>query len=192
MKKLQWCTVQKRVNDLIPQEINPRVITDKQMSDLQKNLKKFNLVEIPAIDKDSRILAGHQRIKALQLLGRGEEIIDVRIPNRKLTKEEAERYLIASNALGGDWDFEKLKSFNFDLLLDIGFEKEDLAFWDKDLEVKDENFDVEKELEKIKIPETKLGDLIILGQHKLICGDSTDSNVLRRLFGNEKASMGLQ
>lgn len=187
MKKLEWRTVQRKVNDLIPQENNPRTITDKQMSDLQKNLKKFNLVEIPVIDKDGKILAGHQRIKALQLLGRGEEKIDVRIPNRKLTKEESERYLIASNALGGDWDFEKLKSFDFDLLLDIGFDKEDLAFWDKDLEVEGDQFDVEEELEKIKVPKTKLGDLIILGQHKVICGDSGDPGVLKKLFGNEKA-----
>lgn len=189
MKKLEWRTVQRKVNDLIPQENNPRKISDKQMSDLQKNLKKFNLVEIPAIDLNGNILAGHQRIKALQLLGRGEEMIDVRIPNRKLTQDEAERYLIASNALGGDWDFEKLKSFDFDFLLDIGFEKEDLAFWDKDLEVKEDEFDVEKELEKIKVPETKLGDLIILDQHRLICGDSGDLAVLQKLFGNEKASI---
>ena len=49
-----------------PEDVNPRVITDKQMSDLKKSLKKFNLVEIPAIDFDGKILAGHQRIKALQ------------------------------------------------------------------------------------------------------------------------------
>lgn len=190
MQKLQWRTVQKRVNDLIPQEINPRVITDKQMSDLQKNLKRFNLVEIPAIDKDGHILAGHQRIKALQLLGRGNEIIDVREPNRKLSKKEAEKYLIASNALGGDWDFEKLKSFDLNMLLDIGFDQIDLAkFWDKELEVKDENFDVEQELAKIKKPQTKLGDLIILGNHRLICGNSGDPKVIHRLFGKEKASM---
>lgn len=189
MKKLEWRTVQRKVNDLIPQENNPRTITDKQMSDLQKNLRKFNLVEIPAIDKDGKILAGHQRIKALQLLGRGEEKIDVRIPNRKLTKEESERYLVASNALGGDWDFEKLKSFDFDLLLDIGFNKEDLAFWDKGLEAEGDQFDVEEELEKIKVPKTKLGDLIILGQHKVICGDSGDPSVLKKLFGSEKASL---
>lgn len=89
MQKLSWTTVQRRVDELVPQEVNPRKITDKQMSDLQRSLKKFNLVEVPAIDTNGKILAGHQRIKALQLLGRGEELIDVRIPNRKLTKKEA-------------------------------------------------------------------------------------------------------
>lgn len=188
--QLVWHTERRRVNDLIPQEVNPRTITDKQMSDLQKNLKKFNLVEIPAVDKDGKILAGHQRIKALQLLGRGEEMIDVRLPNRKLSKSEAERYLIASNALGGDWSFEKLKSFDLDLLLDIGFDQVELAtFWDKELEVKDEDFEIEKELAKIKKPQTKLGDLIYLGPHKLICGNSGDPEVLKKLFGNDRASV---
>lgn len=190
MEKLKWCTVQKRVNDLIPQEVNPRKISDKQMSDLKKSLSKFNLVEIPAVDLDGRILAGHQRIKALQLLGRGEEMIDIRIPNRQLTEEEARRYLIASNALGGDWDFDKLKTFDLDLLIDIGFDQVDLShFWDNELETKEEDFDVEEELKKIKTPITKPGDLIHLGCHRLLCGDSTNPDNLKRLFGKGKASM---
>lgn len=187
--KLVWHTEKRKVDDLLPYSKNPRTISEKQMSDLKKSLKKFNLVEIPAIDTDGKIIAGHQRVKGLQLLGRGNEEIEVRVPNRKLTQEEYDRYLITSNAVTGDWDFEKLKSFDFDLLLDIGFDKEDLTFWDKDLEVKDEDFDVEKEIEKIRVPKTKPGDLIILGNHKFICGSSGDPAVLKKLFGEEKASM---
>lgn len=190
MKKLQWHTVQKRIDDLIPQEVNPRIITDKQMSDLKKSLKKYNLVEIPAIDLNGRILAGHQRIKALQLLGRGNELIDVRIPNRKLTQAESKQYLIASNALGGDWDFESLKSFDLDILTEAGFDEIQLAkFWDEDKEVKLDNFDVEKELKKIKTPKTKLGDIITLGNHKVICGDSTKEETLTALLGTQRAHM---
>src|SRR5680860_604917 len=100
MDKLNWSTIQRRVNDLIPQEVNPRKITDKQMSDIKKSLEKYNLVEIHAVDFDNKILAGHQRIKALQILGRGDDLIDVRIPNRKLTEKESKQYLIASNKLG--------------------------------------------------------------------------------------------
>ena len=189
-EKLQWYTAQRKVNDLVPQEVNPRKINDKQMSDLKKSLAKFNLVEIPAIDLNGKILAGHQRVKALQILGRGEELIDVRIPNRQLTEDETKRYLIASNALGGDWDFEKLKTFDLDLLIDIGFDQTDLShFWDKELEVKEEDFDIEAELKKIKTPITKPGDLIHLGEHRLLCGDSTNSDNLRKLFGNDKATM---
>ncbi len=190
MKKLKWLTVSKKVNDLIPQKINPRIITTKQMLDIKKSLQKYNLVEIPAIDIDGKILAGHQRIKALQLLDRGEEIIDVRIPNRKLTEKEAKQYLIASNKLGGSWDFEALKSFDMEILQLAGFEDMEIAkFWDEDKEVKEDSFDVEKELKKITEPKTKLGDIIYLGEHKILCGDSTKPENLKRLLGDEKVSM---
>jgi DNA modification methylase len=190
MKKLKWLTVSKKVNDLIPQKINPRVITDKQMSDIKKSLQKYNLVEIPAIDTDGTILAGHQRIKALQLLERGEEMIDVRIPNRKLTEQESKQYLIASNKLGGDWNYELLKSFDLELLQLAGFEDMEIAkFWDEEIEVKNDSFDVDKELKKIKEPVTKLGDIIYLGEHKILCGDSTKPENLKRLLGDEKISM---
>lgn len=190
MSKLIWTTVQRKVNDLIPQKINPRKISDKQMSDIKKSLQKYNLVEIPAIDSDGMILAGHQRIRALQLLDRGEEIIDVRIPNRKLTELESKQYLIASNKLGGDWDYDLLKSFDMELLQLAGFEDMEIAkFWDEDQEVKEDNFDVEKEIKKISEPKTKLGDIIILGKHKILCGDSTKPENLKRLLGEEKVSM---
>lgn len=190
MNKLNWTTVQRKVSDLVPQEVNPRKITDKQMKDLTKSLKKYNLVEIPAVDLDGKILAGHQRIKALQLLGRGEEIIDVRVPNRKLTEDESKQYLISSNALGGDWDLDLLKSFDLDLLLDSGFDSLELAkFWDEEKEAKEDKFDVEKELKKITHPVTKLGDVIRLGNHKIICGDSTKQETIIKLFNGEKTSM---
>lgn len=187
---LSWTTVQKRVNDLAPQEINPRVITDKQMSDLTRSLKKYNLVEIPAVDTNGTILAGHQRIKALKFLGRGEELVDVRVPNRKLTKKESQEYLIASNKLGGDWDFELLKSFDFDTLEFAGFDPIEIGkLTDADKEVVEEDFDVEKELKKIKDPKTKLGDIIVLGKNRILCGDSTDKENLKKLFGKDRASM---
>lgn len=190
MTKLHWTTVQRRVNELVPQDINPRTITDKQLSDLKKSLQKYDLVEIPAIDLDGRILAGHQRIKVMQLLGRGEEIIDVRLPNRKLSDDEAKQYLIASNALGGDWNFASLKSFDLDILKSAGFDEIELAkFWDDDKEVKNDTFNIDAELKKIKTPKTKLGDVIRLGKHRIICGDSTKPETLTRLLGDERATM---
>lgn len=190
MTKLIWHTERRKVNNLLPYSKNPRSISDKQMSDLKKSLKKFNLVEIPAIDVDGKIVAGHQRVRALQILGRGEELIEVRVPNRKLTKEEYAQYMVTSNYVGGDWDFEKLKSFDLDLLLDVGFDKSELTdIWNEHLEVEDDNFDEEKELAKIKIPKTKLGDMIELGPHKIIVGDSTDPATLKKLFGKDRASM---
>lgn len=187
---LSWHTEKRRVNDLVPYERNPRQINNKQLEDLKKSLKKFNLVEIPAIDVGNRVIAGHQRLKVLQLLGRGEERIEVRVPNRKLTHKEFEQYLLTSNAVTGDWDFDKLKSFDIGLLLDIGFDGIELAnIWDQNLEAEDDGFEIEKELAKIKKPKTKPGDLIALGPHRLICGDAGDPIVLKQLFGKARASM---
>ena len=190
MQKLKWTTVQKQVNELVPQKINPRKMSDKQMSDLKRSLKTYGLVEIPALDLDGQILAGHQRCTALKLLGRGKEIIDVRIPNRKLTKKEADQYLIASNKIHGDWDMELLKEFDFGTLEFAGFDKVELGdIFDQDKEVQDDNFNVEKELKKIKKPTTQPGDLIHLGKNRLLCDDATKPENLKRLFGKDKASM---
>lgn len=190
MKILEWFTVKRKINDLVPQDINPRVITDKQMSDLTKSLKKYNLVEIPAIDFDGKILAGHQRVKALQLLGRGEEIIDVRQPNRALTEDEAKQYLIASNALGGDWDFSALKSFDLGILLEAGLDQIELSkFWDKEVQIKDDPIDLDKEVKKALDTDIKTGDMFQLGRHRLICGSSLEQNTVKRLMGDVKADM---
>ena len=77
-----------------------------------------------------------------------------------------------------------------ELLQLAGFEDMEIAkFWDEDQEVKEDNFDVEKEIKKITEPKTKLGDIIILGKHKILCGDSTKPENLKRLLGEEKVSM---
>jgi hypothetical protein len=189
-KKLVWQSVERKVNELLPHEANPRTISSKQLEDLKRNIKRFNLVEIPAIDLDGHILAGHQRIKALQQLGRGEETIEVRLPSRKLTESEVDRYLIASNALGGSWDFNKLKTFDSKLLMDIGVDDEIVAAaWDNSLQTEDDGFDVDKEIARIKKPKSKVGELYQLGPHRLAVGDATDPAVLRHLFGKERASM---
>lgn len=187
---LAWIVEQRKVDDLVPYDKNPRTLSDKQLKDLKRSFEKFNLVEIPAIDTDNRIVAGHQRLKVLQLLGRGQEIIDVRIPNRKLTEDEFKQYLLTSNAVQGDWDFEKLKSFDIGLLIDIGFGEDELSrIWDETLETEDDGFNIEKEVAKIVKPIAKQGDLIQLGPHMIICGDANDPAVIKRLFGGNKASM---
>ena len=184
MEKLKWHTEKRIINQLIPYENNPRIMTEKQKNDLQKSLNKFDLVEIPAIDVDNKIIAGHQRLKILQLLGRGEEEIDVRIPNRKLTDEEFREYNLRSNKNMGDWDWDLLVNYNEEFLLDVGFSEKELS--DKfNIETKEDNFDVNKVIGEIKEPICKLGDIWQLGKHKLMCGDSTDKKDIKKLIGNE-------
>ena len=118
-KKIAWTTEKRKVNDLIPLEINPRKISEAKRMKMIESLQKFNLVDIPVIDKNNTVISGHQRLKALQAIGRGEELIDVRIPNRKLTQKEIKEYNILANTHFGEFDFDSIDA-NFD---DIDFEE---------------------------------------------------------------------
>lgn len=189
--KLVWRTEQRRVCELLPFKQNPRKMSEKQVADLTKSLKKYGLVEIPAIDADNRIIAGHQRLAVMQLIGRGEEMIDCRVPNRKLSEQEYKQYLITSNKVHGDWDEEILSEhFDTDLLLDSGFDKDELSeLFSDTLETEDDGFDVDAELKKITKPKSRLGDLYQLGTHRLYCGDSTDLSVVKKVVGEAKINM---
>lgn len=125
-ESMNWTTEKRNVNELVPLSYNPRRLTDRQRKDLEKSLAKFNLVEIPAINLDNTIIAGHQRLTILVALGRGDEVIDVRVPNRQLTDAEVKEYNIRSNKNSGEWDIDLLKE-NFDLneLLGWGFDQEE-------------------------------------------------------------------
>ncbi len=185
--KLVWHTESRRVDDLIPYEKNPRILSNKQRRDLEASITKFNLVEIPAINTDNTVVAGHARLKIMQALGRGQEEIEVRVPNRLLTKSEFEEYLLRSNRNTGSWDYELLKSFDTSFLLDIGFDDGDLSdIWDDVLELQDDEFNEEKAVKEAEKTDIKTGDMFALGNHRLVCGDSTDKEVVARLLGEQK------
>ncbi len=185
--KLTWHTESRLVDDLIPYEKNPRTLSDKQRRDLEASITKFNLVEIPAINIDNTVVAGHARLKIMQALGRGQEEIEVRVPNRLLTKSEFEEYLLRSNRNTGSWDYELLKSFDTSFLLDIGFDDSDLSdIWDDVLELQDDEFNEEKAVKEAEKTDIKTGDMFALGNHRLVCGDSTDKEVVARLLGEQK------
>lgn len=102
-EKLTWHTEKRKVASLVPYEHNPRKMTPEVRAHLERSLEEFDLVEIPAVNLDDTILAGHQRVLLLLALGRGEEEIDVRVPGRMLTPREVKRYNVASNAIKGDF-----------------------------------------------------------------------------------------
>jgi len=188
--KLIWHTETRRVGELIPYEKNPRTLSDKQCRDLEVSINKFNLVEIPAINKDNTVIAGHARLKIMKLIGRGEEEIEVRVPNRLLTKSEFEEYLLRSNKNTGSWDYELLKGFDTSFLLEIGFDDGDLSdIWDDVLEIDDDEFDEEKEIKKAEKTDIKTGDFFKLGNHYLLCGDSTKLETVQKLVGESKTDM---
>lgn len=191
MEKLIWRTEQRCVKDLLPFKHNPRKMSENQISDLKKSLKKFNLVEIPVADVDGKILAGHQRMAVMQLIGRGDEMIDCRIPNRKLTEAEYKQYLITSNKVHGDWDEDILSEyFEVDMLLESGFDKDEITnIFTEVLETEDDDFNEEEEYKKIKKPKSKLGDLYQLGSHFVLCADSTKLDSVQKVVGDAKIDM---
>jgi len=185
-KKLEWCTVQRRVRDLVVFAGNPQEQNDWSLPTLIKSLKKYNVVEAPVIDTDNTLLAGHGRKKALVEIGRADEEIDVRMPSRPLTKKEREGYLLISNSVHGSFNPDLLRGFDTELLLNT-IDPDTLArLWDDHLETEGDDFDEEKEKAKIKTPTVKPGDFLQLGAHTLGCFDSTDEKMVHKLVGNTR------
>lgn len=193
-EKLKWETKKVKVKDLIELDINPRKISDAKKQKLIESLEKFNLAEIPAVNTDMQIIGGNQRVSALMMVGRGEEEIDVRVPNRKLTKKEVKEYAIISNTHAGEFDFEILEEwFVEDVNIEeIGFEIPGWDDWqthlDKELVggVKEDDYDVPVGGSETDIVE---GDIFEIGQHRLLCGSSTQSDTWKRLMGQELADL---
>lgn len=128
MSEITWRTEQRRVRDLLPYEFNPRTLGEEQHAHLTKSLSKFGLVEIPVVNTDNKLIAGHQRVRVLIELGRANDTIDVRVPSRTLTIEEFREYLVRSNKNVGDWDFNILaNSFEIDDLKAWGFKEAELG-----------------------------------------------------------------
>jgi len=128
MTELTWVTEKRKVNDLIPFTDNPRQMSEKQVEDLKQSLINFNLVEIPVINTDNLIIAGHQRLKIMQLLSRGEEEVDVRVPTRKLTDAEVREYNVRSNKNTGSWDWDILANqWDEAELIACGFSEDELS-----------------------------------------------------------------
>ncbi|WP_201980368.1 DNA modification methylase [Hymenobacter rubidus] len=190
--KLKWHTAQRRVRDLVPYEFNPRILEDEGYARLLASIEEFDLAEIPAVNADEVVLAGHQRLRILLDLGRGDELIDVRMPNRLLTEQEAKRYNVTSNVGAGIWDYESLvKNFaDIDLgaladasLLD-GIAAFNLAALQA-LPAEEAEVDLTPPAEPISV----LGDVYEFESeglalvHRLVCGSSIDSLVVETALG---------
>ncbi len=187
-QKLVWHAEVRKVEELVVWKANPRRITKPDMARLVDRIKQHGFHAVIVIDADNTILSGNQRKVALMKLKIKE--VNVLVPSRKLSEDERRKIGLESNLNDGQWNFEKLKDFKMDLLSDIGLSDIDLSkVWGDELKTEDDNFDEKIELAKIKIPQTKLGDLVILGDHKILCADSTDAEAVKKLFGKEKASM---
>lgn len=142
LPKLEWHTEQRQIKELIPYDKNPRKLSYEKRAALHRSIEKFNFVEIPVINLDNVLIAGHQRLTVMMALGRGDETTDVRVPNRMLTDAELKEYNVQSNVSIGDWDLDILK-------MDFG----DLNFSSMGL---DFNFDLKIEKVPVKIEDKQI------------------------------------
>ena len=191
---LVWSTVQSKVSDLVPYEHNPRILDPQQEVELINSLKKFNLAEIPAINTNNTVVAGHQRLKIMIMLGRGDEIIDVREPNRLLTEEELKEYNVISNVPAGRWDVGKLGEAFADIdLTKLGLNVDEIPVPEPLMLGVIE--DPGAEMEPLEKAITKVGDIYELTSsdrgitHRIQCGDSTDASSLAKLINGAKVDL---
>lgn len=180
-----------KVDDLKVANYNPRKHDEQAKEQLKKSIKKYGLVDPIIVNfapkRKNIVIGGHFRLKVAKELGYKEiPAVFVNIPD--INKEKELNLRLNRNT--GEWDIDLLKEFDLELLLDVGFGDEDLSdIWDDSLETEDDNFDIEKEISKIKKPKVRFGDVYQLGKHKLACIDSTDIQAVKNLVGKDKVSM---
>ena len=188
--------IKKNVDDLKYAEYNPRkklTPDDREYQKIKKSIEEFGYVDPIIINKDNTIIGGHQRLTVLKDLGYKEvDVIQIDIDK---TKEKALN--IALNKITGSWDYAMLG----DLLLDLDAQNYDLEITGFDLdeieniiaplgleeekEVIEDDFDCTPPEE----PKSKYGDIYQLGNHYLMCGDSTKEEDVVKLMDGNKADV---
>lgn len=181
------------ITKLVPYVNNARTHSPEQITKLRASLREFGFINPVIIDRDFNVIAGHGRI----LAAKEEGIKEVPcVFADHLTEAQKKAYIIADNRMAMDagWDeellrveIESLQGMDFDPLLTGFDEKELAALFDDGIEAKEDDFDVDAELEKPCF--SRLGDVWTLGRHRLVCGDSTKPETYTMLMGETKANL---
>jgi DNA modification methylase len=171
------------INKLIPNPNNPRLIKDDKFKKLVQSIKDFpEMLDIRPIvvNKDMVILGGNMRYKACKEAG----VKEIPVIITDLSDEKQKEFLIKDNTSGGEWDWdiianewdvEQLTEWGLDVPLNL----------ETELEAVEDDFEVNDQIET----DIVLGDLFEIGEHRLLCGDSTDSDQVSKLMNGEKADM---
>jgi DNA modification methylase len=169
---------------------NPRIIKDDKFKKLVKSIQEFPdmlnkrpLVVFTDTDNKFVVLGGNMRLKACKEIGLKEIPI---IVADEWTEEQKHEFLIKDNvgfgewdwdSLANEWDVDKLEEWGLDLPVDLSVQEE--------LEAEEDNYEIPNEINT----DIVLGDLFEIGEHRLLCGDSTDSDTVAKLMNGEKADM---
>ena len=181
------------IADLTPYERNARTHSTAQIRKLRASIREFGFVAPVLIDRDGTIIAGHGRVTAAKAEGI-ESVPCVYVDH--LTPAQKRAYILADNrlTLDGGWDAEllraemdALKAAGIDLNL-TGFEAVELNSIFDTGEAVEDNYNPDEVLDRPE-PATQPGDVWTLGDHRLICGDSTDPATLETLMGDARADL---
>ena len=181
------------IEGLVPYANNSRTHSDEQVAQVAASIKEFGFTNPVLVDKDNMIIAGHGRMKAAMRLGL-TEVPCIRLDH--LNDFQKKAYIIADNklALNAGWDDELLR-LELGQLNDDGFDLSLTGFDDDELskllipEQIDGLTDEDDVPEVPDEPVTVEGDVWVLGNHRLMCGDSTSIDAVERLMDGQKADM---
>jgi DNA modification methylase len=164
---------------------NPRLIKDDKFAKLVRSIKEFpKMLEIRPIvvNADMIVLGGNMRLKACKEAGLKEVSI---IFADDLTEDEQKQFIIKDNVGFGEWDWEQLANeWDADNLQDWGLDIPDFEV-KEELSAEEDDYEMPDQVET----DIVLGDLFEIGDHRLLCGDSTDSDAVEKLMNGEKADM---
>jgi len=176
-----------KLSTIKPNPNNPRIIRNEKFEKLKRSIEEFpEMMELRPIvvDETNTIIGGNMRFRALQELGKKE------VPNNwikkasELTENQKKRFVITDNASFGEWDWEAIKSD-----WDLGF----VADWGVDIpefeaekvEAKEDDYEIPDEIKT----DIVLGDLFEIGEHRLLCGDSGNSDDVEKLMNSHLADI---
>lgn len=181
---IQQTMLKVKIKEIKVNPNNPRFIKDDKFKNLVKSIKEFpEMLSLRpvVVNKDMIILGGNMRYKAAKEAGLKE--IPILIANN-ITQEQEREFLIKDNTSGGEWDWDILANeWDADELNDWGLETPDT--WGEVLEAEEDDYSVPDEIKT----DIVLGDLIEIGEHRLLCGDSTCSDTVAKLMDGKKADM---
>jgi len=173
-----------KIKDIKSNPNNPRVIKDDKFHKLCESIKEFpKMLELRPIvvNDDMVVLGGNMRLKALKHLGLNEAPI---IKASQLTEEQQRQFIIKDNAGFGEWDWEMLANeWDVEELDKWGIDVP--AFPQTELEAVEDDYEQPEQIET----DIVLGDLFEIGEHRLLCGDSTDSDAVAKLMDGQKAEL---
>jgi len=179
-REMNWHTETRKVSELKEWDINPRLISKEEYKSLKESMNKLGNWDSLVINTDGTVIAGNQRLKIHK--ERGDSEVEVKVPDRELSLEEIKEIGIKSNRHSGEWDMDILANEFEDLLEELGF---DDLLPEVELEVKEDDYEEPEDLETTVV----LGDVYQLGEHRLMCGDSTKIEGVEKLMNGEKADM---